>query len=188
MKDRGQSQKEKSDRRNYISRNTSTKASSSIAAANLVIKTGFATRNLKKLKKGYQEKVDLSDTRGFLSDLRNSLGIPDTKGASKYGVVTGKGFEASISLTNHNANAQTYIDSNANYPYNLRLMIRKRFRKNTFKTNPNVRLEEYVYFGKEMAKCTIGNPYLLIIDGIISFLKDGVYHDRTGIAHINISP
>ena len=56
MKDRGQSQKEKSDRRNYISRNTSTKASSSIAAANLVIKTGFATSNLK------------SDTCGFLHD------------------------------------------------------------------------------------------------------------------------
>lgn len=54
--------------------------------------------------------------------------------------------------------------------------------------HPSVCLEEYVYFGQEMAKCTNGNPYLLIIDGIIDFLSKGRYEDKTGIARKNQSP
>ena len=54
--------------------------------------------------------------------------------------------------------------------------------------HPSVCLEEYVYFGQEMAKCTNGNPYLLIIDGIVDFLSKGRYEDKTGIARKNQSP
>jgi len=181
-------EKKKGNRQNYVSRNKSTKASPSVATANVVINVDNAKQKLQELKSVYQQKMDFADTRGFLTDLRTALGIPNDRGASKYGVVKGDDFIASISLTNHNSNAQTYVDANANYPYNLRLMIRRRYRKNTFKPHPSVNLEEYVYFGQEMVKCTNGNPYLLIIDGIIEFLSKGKYEDKTGIAHKNQSP
>lgn len=177
----------KSNGQNYVSRNKSTKASPPVANANVVINVDNAKQKLQELKSVYQQKVNFADTRGFLTDLRTALGIPNDRGASKYGVVKGGNFVASISLTNHNSNAQTYVDANANYPYNLRLMIRRRYRKNTFKPQPSVNLEEYVYFGQEMVKCTKGNPYLLIIDGIIEFLSKGQYEDKTGIAHKNQS-
>ena len=136
----------------------------------------------------YEEKSDWSNPRGFLTDLRTALGIPNTKGASKYGVVKNEAFIASISLTNHNSNAQTYIDAGANYPYNLRLLIRKRYRKNTFKPNNDVILDEYVYFGGDLVKCTVGNPFQLIIKSIINFLHTGEYIDNTGVARKNTSP
>ena len=181
-------EKKKGNRQNYVSRIKSTKASPSVAPANVVINVDNARQKLQELKSVYQQKEDFADTRGFLTDLRTALGIPNDRGACKYGVVKGGDFIASISLTNHNSNAQTYVDANANYPYNLRLMIRRRYRKNTFKPHPSVNLEEYVYFGQEMVKCTNGNPYLLIIDGIIEFLSSGKYEDKTGIARKNQSP
>ena len=129
-------EKKKGNRQNYVSRTKSTKASPSVATANVVINVDNARQKLQELKSVYQQKVDFADTRGFLTDLRTALGIPNDRGASKYGVVKGGDFIASISLTNHNSNAQTYVDANANYPYNLRLMIRRRYRKNTFNPHP----------------------------------------------------
>ena len=76
-------EKKKGNRRNYVSRNNSTKASPSVAAANIVIDVDIATQNLQKLKTAYQQKTDYADTRGYLTDLRNALGIPNTRGASK---------------------------------------------------------------------------------------------------------
>ena len=79
MNTKNHEETKKSNRRNYISRNKSTKASSSVAAANIVIKTKSATHNLRNLKVAYQQKEDYSDTRGFIADLRYCLGIPNTK-------------------------------------------------------------------------------------------------------------
>lgn len=178
----------KSNQRNYVSRNKSTKASPMIATANITINIYNATTNLLKLTCVYAKKEDYFDTRGFIYDLREALGITDREGASKYGLVHGNGFDASIALSNHHANAQTYIDANSNYSYNLRLMIQRRYKRNRFKPHPDVKLDEFVYFGQDLAKCEKGNPYVLIIESIIDFLQSGKYEDKTGIARINHSP
>lgn len=113
------------------------------------------------------------------------------EGASKYGVVDihkddGSSLEASLRITNHNSNAETYITHNANYEYNLSILVRKNFKMNTFKPHDDVRLDEYVYYGKKMAK--VENPLTQIINSIIVFLKTGVYEDTTGVAFRNTSP
>ena len=123
--------------------------------------------------------------------MRNALGIPNTKGASKYGVVTiykedGSVIQVSLRITNHNSNAETYITHNANYPYNLSILVRKKFKKNTFIHHNDVRLDEFVYYGKRLQK--VKNPLTQIIYGIIEFLETGLYRDKTGIAFINTSP
>ena len=72
-------------------------------------------------------------------DLRVALGIPNSQGASKYGVVSipkeeGSTLQASLRVTIHQANVNTYIDHNANYEYNLSIVIRRKQRKTTFIT------------------------------------------------------
>ena len=99
--------------------------------------------------------------RGFLTDLRNALGIPDSNGASKYGVVTipkqdGTTLDVSLRITNHQTNANTYIEHNANYEYNISIVVKKNRRKNTFIPNDNVKLDEYVYYGYNLQK--VDNP------------------------------
>ncbi|MBR4217601.1 MAG: hypothetical protein IKR71_00960 [Bacteroidales bacterium] len=165
-----------------------TKPSQMIGAANIQINCEIATANLKKLINKY---VGVTDPYGFLTNLRNALGIPNTKGASKYGVVTiykedGSVLQVSIRITNHNSNAETYITHNANYPYNLSILVRKKFKKNTFIHHNDVRLDEFVYYGKRLQK--VKNPLTQIIYGIIEFLETGLYRDKTGIAFINTSP
>ena len=59
-------------------------------------------------------------------------------------------------------------------------------RRNTFKPHDDVRLDEYVYYGKRMAK--VENPLTQIINSIIGFLRTGIYEDTTGIAFRNTSP
>ena len=96
-----------------------------------------AIQELKKLVNKYR---NINDLRGFLTDLRNALGIPDSRGASKYGVITipkedGTELVVSLRITNHQANANTYIEHNANYEYNLSIVTRRKARKNTFIPN-----------------------------------------------------
>ena len=89
-------------------------------------------------------------------------------------------------ITNHNSNAETYITHNSNYEYNLSILVRKNFKTNTFKPYDDVRLDEYVYYGKRMVK--VENPLTQIVNSIIGFLQTGVYEDTTGIAFKNSSP
>lgn len=119
------------------------------------------------------------------------MGIPNTKGASKYGVVKipkedGSVLEASLRITNHNTNAETYISHNANYEYNLSILVRKNFQSNNFKPHDEVKLDEFVYYGRKIAE--VENPLTQIINSIIVFLQTGVYKDTTGVAFKNTSP
>lgn len=165
-----------------------TRPSQANGTANIPIKIEEAIPKLKNLAQKY---IGITNPHGFLTDLRNALGIPDKQGASKYGVVAipksdGSVLQASLRVTNHNSNAETYITHNANYEYNLSIMVRKNFNKNTFKPHDDVRLDEYVYFGKRMEQ--VENPLTQIINSIIGFLKEGEYKDTTGIAMKHISP
>ena len=62
-------------------------------------------QELKKLVNKYR---NINDLRGFLTDLRNALGIQDSRGASKYGVITipkedGTELVVSLRITNHHS-------------------------------------------------------------------------------------
>ena len=165
-----------------------TKPSQTNDNANVQINTEIAIQKLKILAQDY---IGVTDPYGFLTNLRNALDIPNLEGASKYGVVNiqkdvGCKFEVSLRITNHNSNAETYISHNANYEYNLSILVRKNFKTNTFKPHDEVRLDEYVYYGKKMAK--VENPLTQIVNSIIGFLLTGVYEDTTGIAFKNSSP
>ena len=156
--------------------------------AKIQINLEFATNKLKKIAEDYLGIIDLE---GFLTDLRVALGIPTSKGASKYGEVripkdNGTVLKASLRITNHQANAEQYIKNNANYEYNLSIVVRRKQRKNTFLPHNNVILDEYVYYGKNIAK--VENPLTQIVNSIIGFLQSGVYVDTTGVAFKNSSP
>ena len=165
-----------------------TKPSQTNDNANVQINAETAIPKLKKLAQDY---IGVVDPYGFLTNLRNALDIPNLEGASKYGLVNiqkddGSKLEASLRITNHNSNAETYIMHNSNYEYNLSILVRKNFKTNTFKPHDDVRLDEYVYYGKRMAK--VENPLTQIVNSIIGFLRTGVYEDTTGIAFKNSSP
>ena len=129
--------------------------SQTIGNAKVQINSESAIQELKNVANKYK---NINDPRGFLTDLRNAFGIPDSKGASKYGVITipkkkdGTELVVSLRITNHQANADTYIEHNANYEYNLSIVIKKKRRKNTFIPNDNVVLDEFVYYGNNLQK------------------------------------
>ena len=175
-------------RLNSLSRLEVTSASQTNGIAKVIINNEISIPKLKKLAGKY---IGIINPQGFLTDLRIALGIPDSQGVSKYGYVVipkyeGNYLQASLRITNHNSNVKTYIDNGLNLEYNLSIVVSKRFKSNTFKPHDDVRLDEYVYYGKRMAK--VENPLTQIINSIIGFLRTGVYEDTTGIAFRNTSP
>ena len=178
----------KATRLNFHKGSQSHNPSQANSPANININVEVA---IAKLHKIVHKNVGITNTQGFLTDLRMALGIPDTPGASKYGLVTmllGNDvfLQASLRITNHQANAEQYILHNANSEYNLSVVVRREMRRNTFKPHDEVRLDEYVYYGKRMAK--VENPLTQIVNSIIGFLRTGIYEDTTGIAFKNSSP
>ena len=178
----------KAKRLNSLSRINSTNASQTNGGAKIQIKSKTAIPRLKNLAEKYK---GLSNPYGFLTNLRNALGIPDSAAASKYGVVNiprkiGATLQVSLRITNHNANADTYIKQNANYTFNLSIVISKRYRKNRFNPNVKVKLDEYVYYGEKLRQ--VESPLTQIINSIIGFMQNGEYNDTTGVAFKNTSP
>ena len=184
----GEDKNKKNTRLNLLSRLEVTSASQTSDGAKIIINNDMAIQKLGILAKLY---IGITNPQGFLTDLRIALGIPDSRGASKYGYVIipkkdGSYLQASLRITNHNSNVMTYIDNGVDLEYNLSIVISKRFKTNTFKPHEEVRLDEYVYYGKRMAK--VENPLTQIVNSIIGFLQTGVYEDTTGIAFKNSSP
>lgn len=156
--------------------------------AKIQINVETAIQNLREIAQKY---IGVSNPYGFLTDLRTALGIPNKQGASKYGEVTipqndGSVLQASLRITNHQTNAGTYITHNVNCEYNLSIVVRKTRRRNTFKPHDDVRLDEFVYYGKNIAQ--VENPLTQIVNSIIGFLQSGDYIDTTGVALMNTSP
>lgn len=120
--------KRKTNRPNFHKGSRPRIPSQTIGNTKVQINSDSAIQKLKNLATKYR---NINDPRGFLTDLRIALGIPESNGVSKYGVVTipkDDGTELTISLriTNHQANANTYIEHNANYEYNLSIVIKKK--------------------------------------------------------------
>lgn len=142
----GRKNKKKTNRPNFLKGRHSHIPSQTIGDTKIQINSESSIPKLKNLVSKYE---NINDPRGFLTDLRIALGIPDSCGASKYGVISipkedGTTMIISLRITNHQANANTYIEHNANYEYNLSIVIRKKNRKNTFVVNDSVILEEFV--------------------------------------------
>ena len=89
-------------------------------------------------------------------------------------------------ITNHQSNTNTYILHDANYEYNLSIVITRKRRRNSFIPNDDVKLDEFVYYGANLQK--VESPLSKIAEGLIEYLETGKYEDKTGIALPNISP
>ena len=182
-------QKQKSHSRKLLRRNlSSNRPSCKNDAAKIQIFRKPAIEKLKLLEKSYQQNNQIY---GFITDIKNALGLKATKGVSGYGIVNipksdGSVLEATISLTNHHGNAQTYVDNDCNLEYNLKISVRKKQMRGKFKPHKDVILDEYEYTGKELRK--VDNALALIIRSIIGFLETGVYEDLTGVAVVHRSP
>lgn len=91
-------------------------------AAKMQIIREKAIDELKKLEKSY---TDIEQIYGFLLNIKNSIGLQPSKGASEYAPVeipqqNGSILSASISVSNHHSNVNTYIEHNFNYEYNFK--------------------------------------------------------------------
>ena len=95
------------------------------------------------------------------------------------------GHRVSIRVSNHHANADKYLEHEAN-DFNLSIMVSKRYRKNTFRPHPDVVLTEYVYMGRQLEN--VESPYSQIAKSIAGFLETGKYVDTTGVVKVNVSP
>ena len=181
-------QKQKNHSRKLLRRNLSSNRPSCKNDAAKIQIFRKPARKIKLLEKSYQQNNQIY---GFLTDIKNALGLKPTKGVSGYGIVNipksdGSVLEATISLTNHHGNAQTYIDNDCNLEYNLKISVRKKQMKRKFTPHKDVVLDEYEYTGKELRK--VDNALALIIRSIIGFLETGVYEDLTGVAVRHHSP
>ncbi|MBR6054610.1 MAG: hypothetical protein IKP46_04655 [Bacteroidales bacterium] len=188
MEDKNKRKNKKARRLNFHKGRQSRNPSQTNGTPKIQIHSGTAIPKLAVLSKKY---LGVNDPMGFLTDIRLAIGLPDSKGASKYGEVTipnknGQILHASLRVTNHQANAEQYIIHNANLDYNLSIVVRRKWRRNTFVPHDDVKLDEYVYYGRSIAS---GKDTLTkIINSIIEFLKSGVYVDTTGVALKNTSP
>ena len=182
-------QKQKKHSRKLLRRSlSSNKPSRENDAAKIQINRETAILKLTELEKNY---FGINQIYGFLTNIKNAIGLQPSKGASEYGFViipkeNNETLTASISLTNHHGDARTYIDRNANYEYNLKIAVKKSKIKGVFRPHDNVVLDEYEYTGKELRK--VDNALALIIRSIIGFLETGVYEDLTGVAVVHRSP
>lgn len=182
-------EKQKNHSRKLLRRNLSSdRPSCKNDAAKIQINRKLAIEKLINLEKSYQQNNQIY---GFLTEIKNALGLKPTKGASGYGIVNiprneRSVLEATLSLTNHHSNAQTYIDNDCNLEYNLKIAVRKKQMRSKFKPHKDVILDEYEYTGKELRK--VDNALALIIQSIIGFLETGVSEDLTGVAVVHRSP
>lgn len=164
--------------------------------ANIEIDIETAIANLEYLKNKYKNNKNL---RGLYTDLCVALGLPDNLdesdnenndgGVSQYGYVDIDGRLISVRISNHNANADTYVENDTNYQYNLSIVVSNRVKTRTFNPNDMVVLDEYVYYGTMIKN--FDNPIIEILDNLIQFLKTGKHPDENEskvISFHNVSP
>lgn len=114
---------------------------------------------------------------------RNKRGNP-----SRYAAFDiGNGLIVTIRASAHNADAGNYVkDGNVHGDSNLSIVLQKRNRRNTFRQNDAVKLEEYVYVDSRIA--SVENPLSQIALSLVNYLTYGNYVDTTGVAIPHKSP
>ena len=148
-----------------------------------------------RLKKLADKWTGVNTVHGFLTDLWIALriAVPDRtqqKGgnSSRYAAFDiGNGVIVTIRASAHNADAENYIkEGNVQGDSNLSIVLQKRNRKNSFKPNDLVKIEEYVYVDSRLV--SVENPLSQIALSLVNYLNDGINIDTTGVAIPHISP
>ena len=155
--------------------------------------------NVEETKKQLKDLADkwsgINSVRGFLTELWKALGVAGkSKGqqkggnASRYAAfIIGNEMIVTIRASAHNADAINYTkEGNINGDCNLSIVLQKRRRKNTFESDDDIVLEEYVYVDSRIA--SVHDPLSQIALSLINFLTDGKYIDTTGVAIHHQSP
>ena len=124
-----------------------------------------------------------TDSKGFISDLSNSLGLMRGSTGSGYGSFeTPNGKVFTIRVSNHNINAANV----GNDPVES-IVIKTKRSPNRFYAEDGKFANEYVYFKEDIRKAPAGT-LSSIAESISELLDTGEYHDKTGLAKDNHSP
>lgn len=124
-----------------------------------------------------------TDSKGFISDLSNSLGLTRGSTGSGYGSFeTPNGKVFTIRVSNHNINAANVGDEPVES-----IVIKTKRSPNRFHAEDGKFANEYVYFKEDIRKAPAGT-LSAIAESISDLLDTGEYHDKTGLAKDNHSP
>lgn len=153
-----------------------------------IAKSVESLRELAKLSKDVREN-NPDRIVNYLADALNiAISKKETSDKSKRNkYVLPNGETLSVRVSKHNASASTYIEFNFNQKYNLAITFKSIHDPNTFKSDENVRLDEYVYFTEKIRKYD-GSVLSEVASALADFLETGVYIDTTHLSIINTSP
>jgi N12 class adenine-specific DNA methylase len=149
-------------------------------AAKVQQKREKAKEALANVAKTYK---NTTDSKGFISDLSNSLGLTRGSTGSGYGSFeTPNGKVFTIRVSNHNINAANVGDEPVES-----IVIKTKRSPNRFHAEDGKFENEYVYFKEDIRKAPAGT-LSAIAESISDLLDTGEYHDKTGLAKDNHSP
>lgn len=149
-------------------------------AAKVQQKREKAKEALANVAKTYK---NTTDSKGFISDLSNSLGLTRGSTGSGYGSFeTPNGKVFTIRVSNHNINAANVGDEPVES-----IVIKTKRSPNRFHAEDGKFANEYVYFKEDIRKAPAGT-LSAIAESISDLLDTGEYHDKTGLAKNNHSP
>lgn len=149
-------------------------------AAKVQQKREKAKEALANVAKTYK---NTTDSKGFISDLSNSLGLTRGSTGSGYGSFeTPNGKVFTIRVSNHNINAVNVGDEPVES-----IVIKTKRSPNRFHAEDGKFANEYVYFKEDIRKAPAGT-LSAIAESISDLLDTGEYHDKTGLAKDNHSP
>ena len=149
-------------------------------AAKVQQKREKAKEALANVAKTYK---NTTDSKGFISDLSNSLGLTRGSTGSGYGSFeTPNGKVFTIRVSNHNINAANVGDEPVES-----IVIKTKRSPNRFHAEDGKFANEYVYFKEDIRKAPAGT-LSGIAESISDLLDTGEYHDKTGLAKDNHSP
>ena len=149
-------------------------------AAKVQQKREKAKEALANVAKTYK---NTTDSKGFISDLSNILGLTRGSTGSGYGSFeTPNGKVFTIRVSNHNINAANVGDEPVES-----IVIKTKRSPNRFHAEDGKFANEYVYFKEDIRKAPAGT-LSAIAESISDLLDTGEYHDKTGLAKDNHSP
>lgn len=124
-----------------------------------------------------------TDSKGFISDLSESLGLTKGRTGSGYGSFeTPDSKVFTIRVSNHNINTANVGDESVES-----IVIKTKRSPNRFHAEEGKFANEYVYFKEDIRKASTGT-LSSIAESISELLDTGEYRDKTGLAKDNHSP